>query len=100
MNREDVIAVAVRLFAISSSVRLQMPSQSIVLLPFALLAIVAGIGLLLVRVDAAELNGSTHSMPGMALFRFRVFRYGAALACLVSALVAIASFFGWVQFGA
>jgi hypothetical protein len=71
-------------------------SPSIIPLAFAVVALVAGVGLLLVRINPEHLAGSSHSMPGLALFRFRAFRYGAAFACLVAAAVGAAAWAGFV----
>ena len=63
---------------------------------FALLALVAGIGLLFVRVNAEQLQRSSHSMPGFALFRFRAYRYAAAIVCFGLAALGVAAWTGLV----
>ena len=63
---------------------------------FAVIAFVAGIGLLLVRVNPEQLAASSRSMPGVALFRFRAFRYGAAFLCLAFGALSAASWLGFV----
>jgi hypothetical protein len=73
-----------------------MQTANIVPLLFALLALVAGVGLLFVRVDPGQLHASSHSMPGLALFRFRAYRYSAAVACLVLAALSGAIWAGFV----
>ena len=65
-------------------------------LVFVILAVVAGIGLLLVRVNPEQLSASTHSAPGFALFRFRAYRYGAALFCFALAALGTAMWSGLV----
>ena len=62
-----------------------MQPQSVVLLVFVTLALVAGVGLLFVRVDPDQLQRSSHTVPGLALFRFPIYRYAAAVACFVLA---------------
>jgi len=52
---------------------------------FIVLALGAGLGLVFVRVDKEKLRGSVHSFPGLSLYRFHAFRYGAAIACLTLA---------------
>jgi len=47
-----------------------------------------GIGVLLVRVDPDQLREKIHTNPGFALYRFRVFRYGVAVALFIIAAVA------------
>jgi len=73
-----------------------MQVQSIVPLVFAFLALVAGVGLLLMRVDSEQLHASSRSLPDLALFRFRAYRYGMALVCFTLAAVAVAIWAGAV----
>jgi hypothetical protein len=51
------------------------------------LFILAGVGLVFVRIDEDQLREKTHSNPGLALYRFRVFRYGAAVVLFVIAAI-------------
>ena len=44
-----------------------------------------GLALIFVTTDAEELRRSTQSNPGLALYRFRIFRYGAAMLCFIGA---------------
>ena len=44
-----------------------------------LLFVLVGVALIFVRVDRDELRAKAHSSPGLALYRFRVFRYGVAI---------------------
>ena len=60
-------------------------------LVFGVVGFLAGIGLLLVRVDPEQLARASRRMPGVALFRFPVFRYGAAYLCLAFGAVGIAA---------
>ena len=63
---------------------------------FALLAFGAGIGLLFVRVNPEQLQASSHTMPGYALFRFRAYRYAAAVFCFGLAVLGVAVWAGLV----
>jgi hypothetical protein len=58
---------------------------------FAGLFVLAGVALLFVRVDSEKLRENIHTNPMLALYRFRVFRYGVAAALFI---VAAAVFFG------
>ena len=71
-----------------------MEAYNLPLLLFAFIALVAGVGLFFARVDPEQLRSSAHPMPGLALFRFRVYRYGVAAACLLTAAFCIASWAG------
>ena len=73
-----------------------MQTDSIVPIVFALLALVGGIGLLFVRVSPEQLQASSHSMPGFALFRFRAYRYSAAIVCFALAALGVAVWAGLV----
>ena len=52
------------------------------------LFVLAGVALLFVRVDRGRLREKIHTNPGFALYRFSLFRYGAALALFILAAVA------------
>ena len=54
------------------------------------LFVLVGVALLFVRVDSERLREKMRTNPGLALYRFRVVRYGAAAALF--ALAAIAFF--------
>ncbi len=71
-----------------------MEASNLLTLLFAFFALAVGIGLFFVRVDPEQLRSSAHSMPGLALFRFRVYRYAVAAACLLAAALCIASWTG------
>jgi hypothetical protein len=58
---------------------------------FAGLFVIAGVALLFVRVDSEKLREKIHTNPLVALYRFRVFRYGLAAALFI---VAATVFFG------
>lgn len=46
-----------------------------------------GIALFFVRVDRESLAQRAHTNPGFALYRFRLFRYGAAFVLIALAAV-------------
>jgi hypothetical protein len=52
------------------------------------LGLLVGVGLLLARVDPDQLREKMHTNPGLALYRFRVLRYGVAAAGFIVAAVA------------
>ena len=64
-----------------------MQTVGIVPVVFVLLTLVAGIGLLLVRINSEQLEASSRSMPGFALFRFRSYRHSAAFICFCLAVI-------------
>jgi len=51
------------------------------------LFVLVGIALLFVRVDSERLREKIHTNPGLALYRFRVFRYGVAAALFILAAI-------------
>jgi hypothetical protein len=55
------------------------------------IGLVAGVGLLCVRVDAEALRRSVHRAPGISLMRFRAVRWIGGLLCLGVSLVVAAS---------
>lgn len=73
-----------------------MQPQSIVLLLFAVLALIAGMGLLFVRINPDQLRASFRTAPALALFRFRTYRYAMATLCLAVAALAAAIWAGLV----
>jgi hypothetical protein len=44
--------------------------------------VLVGVLLLFVKVDSDKLRATVHTNPVLALYRFRLFRYGAAAALL------------------
>ena len=58
--------------------------------------ILCGIGLILVKIDKAALEKSTHSNPGLALFRFPLYRWTAAIICILVGLFSLSLAFGWL----
>jgi len=42
---------------------------------------------LMVRVDPEALRAKVHTWPGLSLYRFRLFRYGVAVAMFIMAAV-------------
>ena len=53
------------------------------------LAVLVGLGLAFAQVNASELRKKTHTNPGMALFRFRLWRFGMAIVSFVAGLLII-----------
>ena len=54
------------------------------------------LALSLVTIDKNQLQDSTHSNPGMALFRFGIYRWGAVAVMGVIGLVLLSVSFGWL----
>ena len=52
------------------------------------LAVFVGVALLFVRIDRDQLRQKVHTAPGLALYRFPIFRYGVACACFAMAALA------------
>jgi hypothetical protein len=50
--------------------------------------VLVGAAILAVRVDPDALSAKVHTWPGLALYRFRVVRYVAAVAMFIVATVA------------
>lgn len=71
-----------------------MQERDYIPLIFSVLALLAGVGVLLARIDPDQLRGWSRTMPGLALFRFRVYRYTAAAVCIVMAGIAAAYWAG------
>ena len=46
-----------------------------------------GIALLFVSVDREQLTQRAHTNPGLALYRFRLFRYGVSIALIALAAI-------------
>ena len=70
--------------------------ENLITIVFAVLAFVAGLGLIFVRVDRQQLGGLSHSMPGLALFRYGAVRYGGAILCFAVSALAAASCSGYI----
>jgi hypothetical protein len=54
------------------------------------------VGLAVVRINRAELKEKSHSHPGLALFRFPAYRWGAAVICFVLGLFSLFLGLGWL----
>ncbi|QBB69282.1 hypothetical protein ELE36_02215 [Pseudolysobacter antarcticus] len=52
---------------------------------FIVVPLLIGLALVFVTFDVEQLRRSIHSNPGLALYRFRAFRYGAAMLCFIGA---------------
>lgn len=52
------------------------------------LFVLIGVLLLFVKIDPDELAKQSSTSPGLALYRFRAFRYGAAFVLMLLAVVA------------
>lgn len=53
------------------------------------LAVLIGLGLGFVQVKARELRKKVHTNPGLALYRFKWWRFGLAVVSVVSGLLII-----------
>ena len=62
----------------------------------AVLGLVSGIGLLLVKVDDSSVDFASKIAPWARLFRFRWFRYAGACVCLSLAALSVALALGWM----
>lgn len=49
------------------------------------LPLLIGLALVFVTIDEEELRRSIHANPDLALYRFRAFRYAAAMLCFIGA---------------
>jgi len=59
------------------------------------LFVLAGLGVVIARVDEREvqrLEALNRFLPGARLYKYRIFRYGAAMACFVMATVVYIGF--------
>jgi hypothetical protein len=65
-----------------------MDIEQLVCWLFVGLGLLTGVGLLLVRIDPNQLREKARTSPGLALYRFRGFRYGVAAAGFIIAAVA------------
>ena len=74
-----------------------MQAEDLVPIAFALIGLVAAIGLLLVRIDPGRLEAMSRSMPGFSLFRFRAYCYFVAIACFALAGLGIAKWAGFLS---
>lgn len=74
-----------------------MESDSIIWLFLGGFFLLCAIGLSLVRIDRGKLRASSHTNPGMALFRFGAYRWGAVMVLSVIGLVLLSIGFGWLS---
>ncbi len=74
-----------------------MESDSIIWLFLGGLFLLCAIGLSLVRIDRGKLKASFHTNPGMALFRFGAFRWGAVVVFGTIGLVLLSIGLGWLN---
>jgi len=58
------------------------------------LAVLVGIALTIVQVNASELRKKSHSMPGLALYRFKWYRLAMAIVSIVIGVLIIAEALG------
>ena len=71
------------------------------MLPVEFLAIGAvlfaiGIAVLFVRVGQEDLRAPSALMPGLALFRFRIYRYGVTICFFVLSAISLAHWAGFI----
>ena len=57
----------------------------------------SGLGLAFAKTDTKALRKKSHSNPGLALYRFPVWRYGIAVLAVVSGAIIIAKSIGWIS---
>ncbi len=65
-----------------------MESEQFICFVIAVMSLISGVGLALVKIDKNELQKRIHSFPQMALFRFPVFRWGIVAVCLAIGTIA------------
>ena len=73
-----------------------MESEQIIFKLLGVFALLCGVGLSFVTIDKTELNYKIHTMPGMALFRFPAYRWGAVLMCTLIGVFFLFLGFGWL----
>ena len=59
-------------------------------------AILCGVTLFFVKIDKEDLRSKSHTNPGMALFRFPLWRYGQAVVCILFGILWIAVAENWI----
>ncbi len=64
-----------------------MATEQLTFILFSLVWFLIGIGLIFVKIDADNLKSKSHAMPGLALFRFSLFRWGAVLVCIIGSTI-------------
>lgn len=61
-----------------------------------ILGLVAGVGLLLAKVDSRSVDVASRIVPWARLYRHKLFRVFAALLCFGVALLSLALWVGWI----
>ena len=74
-----------------------METERIIWLFLGGLFVLCAVGLALVKTDREQLKTSTHTNPGMALFRFGAYRWGAVTVLGAIGLVLLSISFGWLS---
>ena len=73
-----------------------MELEQMIFILFGVAALLCSVALSFVTIDKEELRGKTHTMPGMALFRFPAYRWGAVIMCAVIGIFSFSLGFGWL----
>lgn len=73
-----------------------MDPEQLIWLFMGAFGLLAGVGLALVKIDRTELKEKSQSNPGLALFRFPAYRWGAAVVCFVFGLFSLFVGLGWI----
>ncbi len=73
-----------------------MEPEQIIFIAFGIAALLCGVGLSLVKINKEELSGKIHTMPGMSLFRFPAYRWGAVAIFGVLGIFSISLGYGWL----
>jgi len=58
--------------------------------------ILVGAGLAFADVNRSELLGRAHTMPGLSLFRFPAFRWGAVVVLIAGGALFLFNGLGWI----
>jgi len=71
-----------------------MPSVETMAISVAFFAV--GVGVLFVRVNPENFRAPSGLMPGLALFRYRIYRYGVAFFCFALSAILLGHWAGFV----
>ncbi len=74
-----------------------MESEQAIWIVLGAFAILCGVGLAVAKLDKRELEESVHSNPGLALYRFSWYRWGAVLVCIGGGIIVLVEGLGWVD---
>ena len=73
-----------------------MESEQIIGVIAGCLVILLGIALVFVKIEKVGLENSSHTNPGLALFRFGAYRWGVVLVCFIVGVLLLSFGLGWL----